>query len=115
MIHLEEEDPVDAETVNYLRFTGRPQAQCDLVEAYYKAQGQPGVTRMGLVAENNPVQPLQPYAGRGFLMFFSPLFGYWDDMVGRDTLAGALQQMTVDLDRVRIANGWPTGADGPPF
>jgi aconitate hydratase len=31
--------PVDAETVSYLRFTGRPAAQCELVEAYYKAQG----------------------------------------------------------------------------
>ena len=31
--------PVDAETVNYLRFTGRDEAQVQLVEAYAKAQG----------------------------------------------------------------------------
>ncbi|MCC6559006.1 MAG: aconitate hydratase AcnA [Polyangiaceae bacterium] len=31
--------PVDAETIAYLRFTGRSEAQCALVEAYYKAQG----------------------------------------------------------------------------
>ncbi len=31
--------PVDAETVSYLRFTGRAEAQCQLVEAYYREQG----------------------------------------------------------------------------
>ncbi len=31
--------PVDAETLAYLRFTGRPAAQVELVEAYCKAQG----------------------------------------------------------------------------
>ncbi|MFL5483415.1 MAG: aconitate hydratase AcnA [Gemmatimonadaceae bacterium] len=31
--------PVDAETVNYLRFTGRDESQVQLVEAYCKAQG----------------------------------------------------------------------------
>ncbi|MFO0815362.1 MAG: aconitate hydratase AcnA [Gemmatales bacterium] len=31
--------PVDAEALNYLRFTGRPAEQVALVEAYYKAQG----------------------------------------------------------------------------
>ena len=31
--------PVDAETINYLRFTGRDEAQVALVEAYAKAQG----------------------------------------------------------------------------
>jgi len=31
--------PVDAETVNYLRFTGRDEAQVQLVEAYCKTQG----------------------------------------------------------------------------
>ena len=31
--------PVDAETVKYLRFTGRDEAQCQLVEAYCKTQG----------------------------------------------------------------------------
>jgi aconitate hydratase len=31
--------PVDAETINYLRFTGRDESQVQLVEAYTKAQG----------------------------------------------------------------------------
>src|SRR6201999_832901 len=31
--------PIDAETLRYLEFSGRPQAQIDLVEAYAKAQG----------------------------------------------------------------------------
>jgi aconitate hydratase len=31
--------PIDDVTLDYLRFTGRPQAQIDLVEAYTKAQG----------------------------------------------------------------------------
>ncbi|MBI5832522.1 MAG: aconitate hydratase AcnA [Armatimonadetes bacterium] len=31
--------PVDAETLAYLRFTGRPEAQIKLVEAYMRAQG----------------------------------------------------------------------------
>ncbi|HKK30701.1 MAG TPA: aconitate hydratase AcnA [Alphaproteobacteria bacterium] len=31
--------PIDSETISYLRFTGRPEEQCQLVEAYAKAQG----------------------------------------------------------------------------
>ncbi len=31
--------PVDAESLNYLRGTGRSEEQIALVEAYYKAQG----------------------------------------------------------------------------
>jgi aconitate hydratase len=31
--------PVDAETLRYLRFTGRPEALVNLVEVYYKTQG----------------------------------------------------------------------------
>src|SRR5258706_4676604 len=31
--------PIDAETINYLRFTGRDEAQVQLAEAYTKAQG----------------------------------------------------------------------------
>ncbi len=31
--------PVDAETVRYLRFTGRPPERCELVETYARAQG----------------------------------------------------------------------------
>jgi aconitate hydratase len=36
--------PVDAETLRYLRLTGRPSNLIDLVEAYYKAQGMFRVT-----------------------------------------------------------------------
>src|SRR3954469_15896816 len=31
--------PIDAETIRYLRFTGRSQEQCELVEAYAREQG----------------------------------------------------------------------------
>ncbi len=31
--------PIDAETIRYLRFTGRPEQQVELVEAYARAQG----------------------------------------------------------------------------
>src|SRR5437588_3720038 len=31
--------PVDEETLRYLRFTGRPESQVQLVEAYFKEQG----------------------------------------------------------------------------
>src|SRR3954469_8224675 len=31
--------PIDAETVRYLRFTGRSEEQCEIVEAYARAQG----------------------------------------------------------------------------
>ena len=82
--------------------------------AYYKVPGDDGVTEMGTAFEDNPVEPLQTYDGHGFAMFFSPLFGYWDDMNGRDTMIGDLSQMRVQIDRVRIADGWPTGDDGPP-
>lgn len=89
------------------------QASQRTLAAYYKTTGG-NVQLMGKVAENNPTLALQAYAGRGFLGFFSPLFGYWDDMHGGSTLSGNLSAMTIQLDRVRIANGWPTGANGPP-
>ena len=28
---------------------------------------------------------------------------------------GSVSALTLDIDRVRICNGWPTGTDGPPF
>ncbi|MBE2320488.1 aconitate hydratase [Solirubrobacter sp. CPCC 204708] len=31
--------PIDAETIRYMRFTGRSEEQCELVEAYARAQG----------------------------------------------------------------------------
>ncbi len=39
--------PVDAESVNYLRATGRTDGQCAAFEAYYKAQGMFGMPRKG--------------------------------------------------------------------
>lgn len=41
--------PVDQETLNYLRLTGRSEEHIALVEAYYKAQGMFGVPRDGSV------------------------------------------------------------------
>ncbi|PTY07411.1 aconitate hydratase [Opitutaceae bacterium EW11] len=41
--------PVDAECVNYLRATGRPQSHLDIYEAYYKAQGLWGIPQKGQV------------------------------------------------------------------
>jgi aconitate hydratase len=35
--------PIDAETINYLRGTGRPEALCQTVENYFKAQGMFGI------------------------------------------------------------------------
>ena len=39
--------PVDAESVNYLRATGRTDGQCAAFEAYFKAQGMFGMPRKG--------------------------------------------------------------------
>lgn len=39
--------PPDTETINYLRLTGRDEAQVALVEAYLKAQGIFGIPRLG--------------------------------------------------------------------
>ncbi len=39
--------PPDAETMNYLRLTGRDEAHVDFVEAYLKAQGLFGIPRLG--------------------------------------------------------------------
>ena len=41
--------PPDAETINYLRLTGRDEAHVALVEAYLKAQGIFGIPRLGEV------------------------------------------------------------------
>ncbi|MCE2401373.1 aconitate hydratase AcnA [Candidatus Poribacteria bacterium] len=41
--------PPDAETMNYLRLTGRDEAHVDFVEAYLKAQGLFGIPRLGEV------------------------------------------------------------------
>ncbi len=39
--------PVDEETINYLRGTGRSEELCDTVESYYKAQGLFGIPQKG--------------------------------------------------------------------
>jgi aconitate hydratase len=39
--------PVDEQTVQYLRETGRPEAHCKTFEAYYKAQGLWGIPKKG--------------------------------------------------------------------
>ncbi len=39
--------PIDAETVNYLRATGRPDEQCAVYENYYRAQGLWGIPQEG--------------------------------------------------------------------
>jgi aconitate hydratase len=39
--------PIDEECVNYLRGTGRSEDQCNLYEAYYKAQGLWGIPQKG--------------------------------------------------------------------
>ncbi len=39
--------PVDKQTIAYLRMTGRGESQCQLVEAYFKAQGLFGIPRPG--------------------------------------------------------------------
>ena len=41
--------PPDAETMQYLRLTGRDESHVDLVEAYLKAQGMFGIPRLGEV------------------------------------------------------------------
>ncbi|MFM1770737.1 MAG: Aconitate hydratase precursor [Verrucomicrobiota bacterium] len=48
--------PIDAECVNYLRATGRSDAQCRLYENYYKAQGLWGIPQSGEVDYSQVVE-----------------------------------------------------------
>lgn len=85
---------------------------------YTKRAGDSGVTRIGRRFENQTIgsaPDMEPYDGRGFLGFFSPLAGYWDDIHDAENLVENPADYALHLDRVRIANGWPTGSDGPPF
>jgi hypothetical protein len=84
------------------------------IATYIKRDGDAGVTRLAIRHEDSD-PPLQPYDGRGVWGFFSPIHGYWDDMIGRDGLSGALDQMHMAVDRVRVMPGWPDAANGPPF
>jgi aconitate hydratase len=48
--------PPDAETMRYLRLTGRDETHVDMVEAYLKAQGIFGIPRLGDVAYSNVLE-----------------------------------------------------------
>src|SRR5947207_2094036 len=48
--------PIDGETVNYLRATGRTEEHCRLYESYYRAQGLFGVPEKGQVEYSSEVQ-----------------------------------------------------------
>ncbi len=48
--------PPDAETMRYLRLTGRDEAHVNLVEAYLKAQGIFGIPRLGEVAYSDVLE-----------------------------------------------------------
>ncbi len=48
--------PIDEECVNYLRATGRSEAQCALYERYYKAQGLWGIPQAGQVDYSHIVE-----------------------------------------------------------
>ena len=48
--------PPDAETMGYLRLTGRDEAHVNLVEAYLKAQGIFGIPRLGEVAYSDVLE-----------------------------------------------------------
>lgn len=81
---------------------------------YMKRAGDAAVTRIGIRYEDGEPN-LQSYNGRGIWGFLSPIHGYWDDMIGRDSLMNELSQMSVSVDRLRIMPGWPDAANGPPF
>ena len=48
--------PSDAETMRYLRLTGRDEAHVDMVEAYLKAQGIFGIPRLGEVEYSDVIE-----------------------------------------------------------
>ncbi len=48
--------PPDAETMRYLRLTGRDEAHVDMVEAYLKAQGIFGIPRLGEVEYSDVIE-----------------------------------------------------------
>ena len=48
--------PPDAETIRYLRLTGRDEAHVDMVEAYLKAQGIFGIPRLGEVEYSDVIE-----------------------------------------------------------
>jgi aconitate hydratase len=48
--------PVDEKTVNYMRTTGRSEADCVLFEAYFRAQGLFGIPRAGQIDYSRSVR-----------------------------------------------------------
>jgi len=84
------------------------------IATYMKREGDAGVTRLAIRYEGDD-PPLQTYDGRGVWGMFSPVHGYWDDMIDRDGLTGSLDEMHMSVDRLRIMPGWPDEANGPPF
>ncbi len=48
--------PIDEECVNYLRATGRSEAQCKLYENYYRAQGLFGIPQKGEIAYSTDLE-----------------------------------------------------------
>ncbi len=48
--------PIDAESVNYLRATGRSEEHCKLYENYYRAQGLFGIPKKGEVAYSTDLE-----------------------------------------------------------
>jgi aconitate hydratase len=48
--------PVDQKTVSYLRTTGRSEADCELFEAYFRAQGLFGIPRAGQIDYSRSVR-----------------------------------------------------------
>jgi hypothetical protein len=87
---------------------------------YIKPQGASSVTRMGRVFEGETwanrfgtVQRIAFTWGNTIPgVTGSALFGYWDDVIGATLPWNTIQFY---MDRVRVLNGWPTGADGPPW
>src|SRR4029434_9457330 len=48
--------PVDAESVNYLRSTGRSEEHCRIYENYYRAQGLFGIPQKGAIAYSQELE-----------------------------------------------------------
>jgi aconitate hydratase len=48
--------PVDEKTVSYMRSTGRSEADCELFEAYFRAQGLFGIPRAGEIDYSRSVR-----------------------------------------------------------
>lgn len=80
---------------------------------YMKAEGiDTSVRRIARVYESTG---LPNWSGGIPGIVLTPIWGYWDDMRDRELVSANLSSMFLYLDRFRVTDGWPTGADGPPF